>query len=312
MTHHQLKSTPETVHWGMFDATIPAVLEIDSGDSVTIDTISGEPDDLPNGNGLELLPEHREILAKLKRGPGPHFTTGPIWIRGAKPGAVLEVKIREIKLRQNWGWNLIKPLLGTLPDDFHRERRLHIPIDRERGTARMPWGRDIPLRPFMGIHAVAPPREWGRITSIIPRAHGGNMDNKELVPGTTLYLPIFNEGALFLAGDGHGVQGDGEVCLTALETSLTGTFELLLRNDLEFRMPRAETPTHFMTMSFNEDLDNAARQALRSMIDLIEEKAGLSREDAYSLCSFGADLRITQMVDIHKGVHCMLSKSLLD
>jgi acetamidase/formamidase len=311
MTHHHLSSTPETVHWGVFDAAIPAVLEVDSGDSVTIDTVSGEPDDLPSRSGLELLPEHREILAKVRRGPGPHFLTGPIWVRGAMPGAVLEVKIRDIQLRQNWGFNLIQPLMGTLPDDFNRERRLHIPIDRQRGTARLPWGQEIPLRPFMGIHAVAPPREWGRITSIIPRAHGGNMDNKEFVPGTTLYLPIFNEGALFVTGDGHGVQGDGEVCLTALETSLTGTFDLVLRGDLDYRLPRAETSSHYMTMAFNEDLDDAARQALREMIDLIQRTAGLSKEDAYSLCSLGADLRITQMVDVHKGVHCMLPKSLL-
>jgi acetamidase/formamidase len=311
MTLHELAATPETVRWGMFDARFPPVLEVASGDRVTVHTISGEPEDLPSGNGLEVLPEHGPIHASVERGPGPHFTTGPIWVEGAKPGDVLEVRILDIRLRQNWGWNLILPEHGTLPEDFHELRRLHIPIDREQGRAQLPWGLELPLRPFMGIHAVAPPPSWGRITSVIPRAHGGNMDNKELVAGATLYLPVFNEGALFVAGDGHGVQGDGEVCLTAIETALTGTFELIVRDDLDHRMPRAETPTHYMTMAFNEDLDDAVKEALRDMIRLIQEKAGLGREDAYTLCSLAADLRVTQTVDVNKGIHCMLPKSVL-
>lgn len=310
MRQHELASTPETVRWGAFDATFPAVLEVESGDRVTIHTLSGEPEDLPSAD-FQLLPEHRAIHQAVERGPGPHFTTGPIWVKGARPGDVLEVRILDIKLRQDWGWNVICPLLGTLPEDFPELRRLHIPIDRDANTAHLPWGLDIPLKPFMGIHAVAPPREWGRITSVIPRAHGGNMDNKEFVPGTTLYFPVFNEGALFVAGDGHGVQGDGEVCLTAIETSLTGTFELVARKDMHLAVPRAETPTHHLTMAFNEDLDNAARAALRDMIALIQEKRGLSREDAYTLCSLAADLRITQTVDVNKGVHCMLPKTML-
>ena len=310
MTHHELAATPETVRWGMFDATFPPVLEIESGDRVTIHTISGEPEDLPHAT-FTLLPEHKAVHRSVERGPGPHFTTGPIWVKGARPGHVLEVRIIDIQLRQDWGWNIICPLLGTLPEDFTQLRRLHIPIDRNRGSARLPWGLEIPLKPFMGIHAVAPPKEWGRITSVIPRAHGGNMDNKELVPGTTLYFPVFNDGALFMVGDGHGVQGDGEVCLTAIETSLTGTFDLVLRSDMRLATPRAETPTHYMTMGFDEDLDDAAKAALRDMIALICEKRGLSREDAYTLCSLAADLRVTQTVDVNKGVHCMLPKTML-
>jgi acetamidase/formamidase len=137
------------------------------------------------------------------------------------------------------------------------------------------------------------------------------MDNKELAAGTTLYLPVFNPGALFSAGDGHAVQGDGEVCLTALETCMTGTFELIVRKDLSLAMPRAETPGHYLTMGMNEDLDDAAKQALREMIALIRERANLSAEDAYTLCSLMADLRITQLVDGNKGVHAMLPKAAL-
>jgi acetamidase/formamidase len=159
---------------------------------------------------------------------------------------------------------------------------------------------------------VAPPPNWGRITSIIPRAMGGNMDNKELVAGTKLYFPVFNDGALFSIGDGHGVQGDGEVCITAVETALTGRFRLSVRKDMELTVPRAESPTHYITMGFDEDLDDAVRQALRDMIRWIGELKGLSKTDAYTLCSLAADLRVTQMVNTAKGAHCMLPKSVLN
>ncbi len=310
MAHHDLPSTPETVHWGYFEASRRAVLEVESGDTVTIDCLSGEPDDLPEPP-FEVMAEHRAVHARCERGPGPHFMTGPVWVGGAEAGDVLEVRILDCKLRQDWGWNLIQPLLGTLPEDFNEQRRLHIPIEREAMVARLPWGAEVPLRPFFGVLGVAPPPAWGRISSVQPRAHGGNMDNKELVAGTTLYLPVFNPGALFSAGDGHGVQGDGEVCLTALETCMTGTFELILRKDLSLAMPRAETPGHYITMGMNEDLDDAAKQALRDMIALIRERANLSAEDAYTLCSLTADLRITQLVDGNKGVHAMLPKAAL-
>ena len=311
MAHHELPSTPETVHWGYFEAARAPVLEIASGDTVTIHCLSGESEDLPPAP-FEVLPEHREVLERCEHGPGPHHMTGPVWVAGAEPGDTLEVRILECKLRQDWGWNVIKPLLGTLPEDFTELRRLHIPIDREAMVATLPWGGEVPLRPFFGVMGVAPPPSWGRISSVQPRAHGGNMDNKELIAGTTLYLPVFNPGALFSAGDGHAVQGDGEVCLTALETCMTGTFELIVRKDLSLAMPRAETPGHYLTMGMNEDLDDAAKQALREMIALIRERANLSAEDAYTLCSLAADLRITQLVDGNKGVHAMLPKALLE
>jgi len=287
------------------------VLEVRSGDTVTIHCLSGEPKDLPSAP-FEVLPDHREVLDRCERGPGPHFMTGPVWVGEAVPGDALEVRILDCELRQDWGWNLIQPLLGTLPEDFTEQRRLHIPIDRAAMVAKLPWGAEVPLRPFFGVMGVAPPPAWGRISSIQPRAHGGNMDNKELVAGTTLYLPVFNPGALFSAGDGHAVQGDGEVCLTALETCMTGTFELIVRKDLSLAMPRAETPGHYLTMGMNEDLDDAAKQALREMIALIRERTNLSAENAYTLCSLAADLRITQLVDGNKGVHAMLPKALLE
>jgi acetamidase/formamidase len=310
MAHHYLPSNPDTVHWGYWDAARAPVLRVTSGDTVTIDTLSGEPKDLPDDGSL-LLPEHREVLAQASRGSGPHLLTGPVWVEGAEPGDVLEVRIQDVTLRQDWGWNIIEPLLGTLPEDFPLHRHLHIPLDREARMALLPWGLKLPLDPFFGNFGVAPPAHYGRITSIIPREHGGNMDNRALTQGSTVYFPVFNRGALFSAGDGHAVQGDGEVCLTAIETSLQGTFQLILRKDLRLNFPRAETATHYVAMGMHEDLDDAARQALRHMIAWITELSGLPAVDAYTLCSIAADLRITQMVDVNKGVHCMLPKSAL-
>jgi acetamidase/formamidase len=178
-------------------------------------------------------------------------------------------------------------------------------------TARLPWGLHLQLRPFFGIMAVAPPPAWGVVPTPPPRRNGGNIDNKELVAGTTLFLPVFVDGALFSVGDGHAAQGDGEVCLTAIETGPVGTFELIVRDDLQLRWPVAETPTHWITMAFDPDLDNCVVLALREMIALVQTRAGLSREDAYMLCSLAADLRVTQVVNGSKGIHIMLDKRLL-
>ena len=309
MTHHHLKSSPETCHWGIFDATLPPVLTVQSGDTVTIETISGGPDVMPPAP-YEVLPELREVHAKVPRGPG-HILTGPVRVEGAMPGDVLEIQVLAVEPRQDWGWMAIRPLRGTLPEDFHEQTLAHYPIDKAAGVTRMPWGMSIPLAPFFGVMGVAPPRAWGRIDTIVPRDHGGNIDLKEMQAGATLYLPVWVEGANFSTGDGHGVQGDGEVCLTALETAMTGTFRLVVRKDLSFRFPRAETPTHLITLGLNEDLDDAAKQALREMIALIVERTNISREQAYMLCSLAVDLRVTQTVDGNKGIHAMLAKSLL-
>ena len=243
MTRHHLPAKPGTVRWGHWDGSLPPVLTIRSGDTVTIDTLSGEPEDLPDAiSGFTIVPGHREVLDAGYVGPGPHFLTGPIAIEGAEPGDVLEVRIHEIELRQDWGWNLQVPLRGTLPEDFPELRRLHVPLDRKNNRARMPWGQELALEPFFGNFGVAPPLHWGRLSSKEPRVFGGNMDNKELGAGTTTYFPVFVDGALFSAGDGHALQGDGEVCLTAIETALTGTFEFIVRTDMKLDAPaRGET-----------------------------------------------------------------------
>ncbi len=307
MAEHLLKSNPETVHWGYFDASLKPVLTIASGDRVTVETVSGAPEVMPK-SGFKLPPELEEIHRTVPRKLPGHLLTGPIAVEGAQPGHVLEIAIEDIKLRQDWGYNAIRPLAGALPDDFTEVLIVHIPCDLEKGVGRLSWGAEVPLRPFFGVMGVAPPPAWGMISSLPPRKHGGNMDNKELVAGSRLFLPVHVPGALLSVGDGHGAQGDGEVCVTAIETALTGKFKITLRKDMTLEWPRAETGTHVITMAFYPDLDVAARSALRQMIALLGERRGLSREDAYMLCSLAADLRITQFVNGNNGVHVMLEQ----
>lgn len=308
-----LPASVETCHWGFFDASSKPVLTVASGQRFTVATVSGGSAVLPPA-GFHVPPELLDIHARLPMAMPGHILTGPVAVEGAMPGDVLEVRIIDVQLRQDWGYNVIRPLAGTLPDDFEVYRHLNIPLDRERGVAHLPWGLALPLHPFFGVMGVAPPPNWGRISTIQPRAHGGNLDNKELGPGTSLYLPVHAPGALFSCGDGHGAQGDGEVCVTAIETALLGTFELVLHKPPAgqgLARPRGETPTHWITMGMDPDLDRALEMALRDMIALLGEKAGLSREDAYTLCSLAVDFRITQSVNGHKGVHGMLPKALI-
>jgi len=307
MASHELNASVDTCHWGYFEATLPPALTVQDGDAVTIRTVSGGANVLPP-DGFHVPPELYEIHDKSERLLPGHILTGPVAIEGAAPGDVLEVRIKDVRLRQDWGWNMIRPLSGTLQDDFHEERLLNIPLDLDANVAKLPWGLDLPLAPFFGVMGVAPPPAWGRIGSIVPRLMGGNIDNKELVAGSTLYLPVFTEGALFSCGDGHGAQGDGEVNVTAIETALEGDFEFAIRRDITLTTPRAETPTHLITMGLDPDLDQCVVQALRDMIVLLGDTAGLSREDAYTLCSLAADLRVTQTVNGSKGVHCMIRK----
>jgi acetamidase/formamidase len=308
--HHTLPAGAETCHWGFFDAELPPVLTIASGDTVTIDTVSGALDTLPPQ--FEALESHREVLAKLTPRMRGHIMTGPVAVEGAEPGDVLEIRIDAITPSQNWGYTAIGPTMGTLPEDFRTRRLWHTAIDRQRGIATLPWGTELPLAPFFGVMGTAPPGFYGALSSIEPREFGGNMDLKELVAGTTLFLPVFNKGAMFSIGDGHGMQGDGEVCLTALETALSGTFRLTVRKDLKFRLPRAETASHWITLGFDPDLDDAAKIALREMIALITERSALAPEEAYMLCSLACDMRVTQLVDGNKGIHAMLPKTALN
>jgi len=317
MAHHRLDATPTTVRLGEFDAAFPPVLTVAPGDTVTVQCVSGRPEVLPPpGSGLAIPPALRAILeANPQRFTG-HIVTGPIAVAGAEPGDALEVRIEAIEPGADWGYNAIRPLAGTLPEDFHETVISHIPVDRARMVCTLPWGTELKLAPFFGVMGVAPPPAFGRISSIQPRLHGGNLDNKELVAGSSLFLPVWVPGANFSCGDGHGVQGDGEVCVTALEMCLTGTFTFLLHKGGGagkplLRYPRAETATHYISMGMHEDMDQAMKTALREMIAFICARSNLSREQAYQFCSLAVDFHVTQSVNGEKGVHGLLRKGLL-
>ena len=308
-TRHELRSSPETVHWGFWDASLLSVLNVRSGDEVTIHTVSGAPDGLPDDR-RRVPPELLEIHARVSKGEGPHILTGPIAVEGAEVGDVLEVQILDIALRQDWARNHMVPFKGTLPEDYPNFWKAQIDLDLQRKVARWIPGVEVPLRPFFGNFGVAPRANYGRVTSHYPAEYGGNLDNKELMAGSTVYFPVWNRGALFSVGDGHGAQGDGECDQTAIETALTGTFRLTVRKDMSLKLPHAETPTHYITMGFDPDLDDAVKMALREMIAYLVRTRGMSREQAYSLCSNAVDIRITQLVNVYRGAHCMLPKSI--
>jgi acetamidase/formamidase len=311
---YQLKPTPKTVVWGYYDAKTPPVLRIKSGDAVEIQTlIASNPERFASaGIGADQIePAFRDIEREVKeRGPGPHILTGPVFIEGAEPGDTLEVRIQQIRLAIPYAINAFLPGRGFLPDDFPYARTKVIPLDEKRMVAHFADGIEIPIRPFFGSMGVAPPEVSGRISSGPPWIHAGNLDDKDLIAGTTLFIPVHARGALFEVGDGHAGQGNGEVDLSAMETSLVGTFQFIVRKDMRLRWPRAETPTQFITMGLNTDLTEAAKMAVREMIDFLVQQKHLSRDDAYMLASVAANLEITEVVDGNNGVHMAIPKAI--
>jgi acetamidase/formamidase len=311
---HQLKASAKTVAWGHYDAKTPPNLRIKSGESVEVHTLITSSPTRLEGAGVpadQVEPALREIYKEVtNKGPGGHILTGPIFVEGAEPGDVLEVRIKSIKLAIPYAYNGFGSRSGTIPEDFPYSKMKIIPLDEKRMVGTFSEGIEIPLRPFFGSMGVAPPEAAGRISSAPPGIHAGNLDNKELVAGTTLFIPVHVPGALFEVGDGHAAQGDGEVDITALETSLTGTLEFVVRKDLHLRWPRAETPTHFIAMGIDKDLDEAMKIAVRESVDLLVLEKKLSRDDAYMLSSAAVDFHVTQVVDGTKGVHAMIPKSI--
>jgi acetamidase/formamidase len=308
---HVVRVTPSTIQWGYFAAEAKPVLTVKPGETVTIDTVVGIPAMLEQlgAPADEPLREMRELYAQVKdRGPGPHFLTGPVAIEGAMPGDVLEVEIVDVRLRSPYGWIMIEPGSGALPEQFPYLRTKLVRLDQQDKVAEFAPGIRIPIRPFFGNLGLAPPT--GRLGSAPPSYNAGNLDNKSLVAGARLYIPVQVPGALFSVGDGHAAQGDGEVCVTAVETNLTGVFRFHVRKNMKLRWPRAETPTHVITMGLHESLDEAARRAVREMIEYLTTERGLSADDAYMLTSAAADLHVTQVVDGVKGVHAMLPKAI--
>jgi acetamidase/formamidase len=310
-----LPASPSTVVWGYYSAKAKPVLTVHSGDTVRIQTLStcGSTERLEEeGVAAADIPAYNaDIYREVKdRGPGGHILTGPLEIAEAEPGDVLEVQIVKIDIDVPFACNGFSAGRGFLPNDFPYSRRKIIPLDREKMIGKFAPGVEIPLLPFFGSMGVAPPESAGRYDSAPPWMHGGNMDNKELVAGTTLYLPVHAKGALFEVGDGHAGQGNGEVDITALETFLSGTFRFVVHKDRHLLWPRAETSTSYITMGFSPDLKEATTLAVRDMINFLVEERHLSRDEAYMLTSVAVDVDVTQLVDGNVGVHAMCPKGI--
>jgi acetamidase/formamidase len=319
---HRLRCGPETVHWGYLSGAAEPVLQIAPGDTVTIDTVShegiladqGDPESFFARFGIAkeaVLADLVGVYAKVQHsGTGPHVVSGPIAIAGAEAGDVLAVHVLEATPRVPYGVNSMRMNRGGLPDEFTLNRSIVIPFDMARGVAQFSERIEVPLAPFFGIMATGPARSLGRISSGPPGAFGGNIDLKDLTVGSTLYLPVHVPEALFMVGDGHAAQGDGEVDLTAIETSLTGTFRFELLKSKPLAWPRAETPTHWITLGLHETLDEAMKLAIRECIAFLSEEKGLTRADAYALASIAVDFEVTQVVDGVKGIHAMIPKGI--
>ena len=314
---HTLMPSPQTVHIGYFLASAKPVLTIDSGDIVTIESAASIVPSVVEESGVvprSAVPQYqRDIYGEVKdRGPGPHILTGPIEVKGAMPGDVLEVRILDINLALDYGFNRQRSYTGVLPDEFTALWTRMIAINRQAKTAEVAKGVVVPVdRPFFGIMGLAPDPGMGRISSGPPGVHSGNMDNKDLIAGTTLYMPVHAAGALFSAGDAHAAQGHGEVDLTAIETGLRGKFQFIVRKDMKLTWPRAETPTHWMVMGLHPNLEEAMKIVVRETIDFITKRfPHLTREEAYMIASVAVDYHVTQVVDGTKGIHGMIPKAI--
>ncbi|MEM7725356.1 MAG: acetamidase/formamidase family protein [Cyanobacteria bacterium P01_A01_bin.45] len=315
MVHHILQATKDTVHLGGFSHLLKPVLKIQSGDTVDVETYTGfhvckqAPAEFLTPALIDI---YHNLAPEKKISGGPHLLTGPIYVENAQPGNVLEIELQDIHPSLPVGFNAIRKGWGILPEKFDRSKLRFIQLDLENKVAEFPpeSGIKIPLKPFFGILGVATPET--QRNSIPPGNYGGNIDNQNLQAGAKLFLPIFLPGALFSIGDGHSAQGDGEVNVTAIETSMNGTIKLTVRSDLQVKTPIAETTEHIITMGFGENLDAALEMAVENTINWLQNAHNLSAEDAYVLCSLAVNFHITQAVNKpQKGVHGILSKSIL-
>jgi acetamidase/formamidase len=322
---HTLAATLETVQWGWLDPKEPPKLTVDSGDTVSIETMMHSHDKVRPGITMD------EIVALRRANPGggPHSMTGPIYVNGAEPGDVMEIRIVRI-VPKPFGINFNLPgkdfptigaLAPEMPDGFIK----FFTLDLKKRQAEFKPGITLDLRPFPGTLAVGidpndpSPRKGGAtdpmapVSTLRPWKNGSNMDINELVEGSTIFIPIFVKGGLVWTGDSHCRQGNGEVNLTALECAYREiALQLIVRKDMKLEWPRIETKTHWITTGFDEDLNKAMVNAVRESVDFLEHQqlVPMTRYEAYSLSSMAADCRVSQVVDVRKGVHCMIQKSI--
>lgn len=312
---HRLEATPATVAYGYYWSEAKPALRIHSGDLVDVETmLTNTPTGLERiGVRPADVPQHlRDIVTQdtgSLKGPGGHILTGPIYVEEADSGDVLEVRIRRITLPLAYGYNGCSGFVRELCGEQRVSTLIH--LDRKSMTAEVAPGIVVPLRPFFGSIGVAPAAALGRVSSNPPSRHAGNLDNRELVAGTTLFIPVFVKGALLELGDGHAAQGDGEVDQTAIETNLEGRIQVIVRKDLKLEWPRAESSTHWISMGTDTSLVVATKTAIREMVKLLQEKTGITQVQAYQAASMAADAHITQLVDGNVGVHMMIPKRYL-
>ena len=312
---HRLEATPSTIAYGYYWSEAKPVLRIASGDIIDVDTLlTNSPNGLQRaGVPAEQIQSSLKAIVEQtpaeKKGPGGHILTGPVFVEGAEPGDALEVKILSIDLAIPYGYNGCSGFVRENCSQGPNRTRI-IQLDAKTMTAEFVPGIVIPLRPFFGSMGVAPPPEAGRISSNPPGIHAGNLDNKALVAGATLLIPVHAPGALFEVGDGHAAQGDGEVDQTAIETSLRGRLQLTVRKGMKLAWPRAETPTEYISMGTDEDLTKATKVAIQEMIDFLVAEKKLDKMAAYQLTSIAGDVHITQLVDGKVGVHVKLPKGI--
>jgi acetamidase/formamidase len=312
---HRLEATPDTVAYGYYWSETKPALRIASGDIIDVDTLlTNTPAGLSRAGVADnkIQDSLKAIVTQVtgdRRGPGGHILTGPVFVEDAEPGDALEVKILSIDLPIDYGYN---GCAGFMPDNCDRAvPQKIIPLNKTDMTAQLFPGIVVPLHPFFGSMGVAPPPELGRVSSNPPARHAGNLDNKELVVGSTLYIPVVVRGALFEIGDGHVAQGDGEVDQTAIETSLRGRIQLTVRKNMKLTWPRAETPTDFISMGADADLTAATKIAIQEMVDFLSHTKGLTTHEAYQLVSVAGNVAITQLVDKpNVGVHVKIPKSI--
>jgi len=312
---HRLEATAATVAYGYYWSEAAPVLRIASGDIIDVDTLlTNTPAGLEKAGVSEarIQSSLKAIVAEVtgeRRGPGGHILTGPVYIEGAEPGDVLEVKILSIDLAIDYGYNGCS---GVLPENCEPGLPARIvPLERSTMRAQFAPGIVVPLHPFFGSMGVAPPPEAGRVSSNPPGRHAGNLDNRELIAGSTLYIPVFARGALFEVGDGHVAQGDGEVDQTAIETSLRGRLQLTVRKDMKLDWPRAETPTDYISMATDPDLLVATKTAIQEMVNFLIAEKHLTRHEAYQLVSIAGNVAVTQLVDKpNVGIHVRLPRSI--
>lgn len=315
-TVHRLDATPSTVAYGYYWSQAKPAITVKSGDVVNVETmLTNTPAGLEHiGVKPADVPQHlRDIVAQdtgaALKGPGGHILTGPIYVEGADSGDVLEVHFESITLPINYGYNGCAGFVRELCGPNRVSTLIH--LDRKHMTSEVMPGVTVPLRPFFGSVGVAPAASLGRVSSNPPGRHAGNMDNREMVAGTTLYVPVFVKGALLEIGDGHAAQGDGEVDQTAIETNLRARIRLVVRKDMHLEWPRIETPTHWITMGTDTSLTVATRTATEQMVKLLQEKKGLTQVQAYQAASMAADLHIAELVDQNVGVYMMVAKKVL-